>query len=167
MPVAQYLCDKCSGVLEKTASEKHPANLTYAPPNTTSYFFQCAAANCGAKFIAFEEESGKFNWAMKDEEAYRNILKGVNERLERTALKDEKEKLTQEKAQLDKMIADNPRKISILREEMENLKTQVKKLTDDYEEKATQAHNLEEAMTKGRKRSDDIDKRLKELIHVK
>lgn len=167
MPVAQFLCDNCGNVLEKIASEKYPANMTYAPPNTISHFFQCAGTNCNTKFVAFEEESGKWNWTVKDEEAFKNILKGVNERLERTVLKEEKEKLSQEKGELEKMINENPKKISIIRQEMESIKTQVKKLTDDYEEKATQANNLEEAIKKGRKRFEEIDKRLKELIHIK
>jgi chromosome segregation ATPase len=167
MPIAQYLCDHCGKVLEEIATEKYPANMTYAPPNTISHFFQCADTNCNAKFIAHEEESGKWNWEAKDQEAFKNILKGVNERQARLALKAEKEKLVQEKVQIEKMMAENPKKISIIRKEMENIKVQVNKLTDEYEERSKQCANLDEAIKKGRKRLEEIDKRLKELIHIK
>ena len=167
MPVAQYLCDHCGKVLEKIVSEKYPANRTYAPPNTTSHFFQCTNTSCNSKFIASEEESGKFIWDLKDEEAFRNILKSVNDRQERVALKEEKEKLTQEKAQIERMMAENPQKISVIKKELENVKMQVNKLTDEYEERTVQVGNLEEAIKKGKLRSEEIDKRLRELIHVK
>ena len=167
MPVAQYLCDDCGNILEEIATEKYPANMTYAPPNTTSHFFQCTNTDCNAKFIAVEDKIGKWNWELKDEEAFRNILKGVNERQERTVLKEEKEKLSQEKAQIEKMMAENPQKIAVIKKEMENIKTQVNKLTDEYEERGQQCANLDEAIKKGRKRLEEIDKRLKELIHIK
>jgi chromosome segregation ATPase len=167
MPVAQYLCDSCEKVLEKISSEKYPANMTYAPPNTTSHFFQCTNTSCNAKFIAYEEESGKLNWDLKDEENFKNILKSVNERQERTVLKDEKEKLSQEKAQVERMLNENPQKISVLKQDMENIKIQVNKLTDEYEERSVQSTNLEEALKKGRLRLEEIEKRLRELIHIK
>lgn len=167
MPVAQYLCDNCGKVLEKIVSEKYPANMTYAPPNTTSHLFQCTNTACNSKFIASEEGSGKFIWDLKEEEAFKNILKSVNERQERTILKEEKEKLTQEKAQIERMLTENPPKISIIKKEMENVKMQVNKLTDEYEERAVQAGNLEEAIKKGKLRLEEIDKRLRELIHIK
>ena len=167
MPKAQYLCDNCGKLLEETATEQSPANMTYASPNTTSHFYQCAAASCNAKFLAHEEESGKWNWESKEEEAFKNILKGVNERQERTVLKEEKEKLTQEKTQIDKMMSENPQKISVIKKEMDTIKAQVNKLTDEYEERSKQCNNLDEALKKGRKRLEEIDKRLKEMIHIK
>lgn len=167
MPKAQYLCDTCGNLLEEIVSEKYPANMTYAPPNTTSHFFQCSNTECNAKFIAAENESGKWSWEIKEEEAFRNILKGVNERLERTVLKEEKEKLTQEKAQIERMLSENPQKISVIKKEMENVKIQVNKLTDEYEERNKQCEHLEGAVKKGKNRLEEIDKRLKELIHIK
>jgi chromosome segregation ATPase len=91
----------------------------------------------------------------------------VHERQQRTVLKDEKEKITQERVQIEKMLAENPQKITIIKKEMDNLKAQVSKLTDEYEERSQQAANLDEAMKKGRRRMDEIDKRLKELVHIK
>jgi len=167
MPVIQYLCDHCGKVLEKIVSEKYPANLTYSPPNTISHFFQCSNPDCQAKFIAWEEDSGKLTWELKEEEIFKNILKGVSERKERAMLKEEKEKLNQEKAELERMLAENPQRISIIKKEMENIKIQVNKLTDEYEERSIQVTHLEEAMEKGRLRLQEIDKRLRELIHIK
>lgn len=167
MPVAQYLCDNCGKVLEEVANEKHPANMTYAPPNTTSHFFQCSNGECKAKFIAHEDEIGKWTWENKGQEVYDNILKGVHERQQRTVLKEEKEKITQERMQIEKMLAENPQKIAIIKKEMDNLKAQVSKLTDEYEERSQQCANLDEAMKKGRRRLEEIDKRLKELVHIK
>ena len=167
MPVAQYLCDSCSKVLEKIISEQYPANMTYAPPNTTSHFFQCMNASCNAKFIAYEEESSKLTWDLKDEENFKSILKSANERQERTVLKEEKGKLAQEKAQIERMVNENPQKISIIKKDMENIKIQVNNLTDEYEERSVQIANLEEALKKGRLRLEEIEKRLRELIHIK
>ncbi|MBN2467761.1 MAG: hypothetical protein JXD19_06380 [Deltaproteobacteria bacterium] len=167
MPIAQYLCDKCGKVLEQIASEEHPANMTYAPPNTRSHFFQCGDPKCNSKFLAFESPDGKWQWEIKEEEAFKSILKGVNERQERIILKEEKEKLTQEKLQLQKMVAENPKKIAVIKNELDNIKTQVNKLTDEYEERNNQSRNLEEAVKKGNQRLEEIDKRLKELIHIK
>ena len=167
MPVAQYLCDHCGKLLQEVASEQYPANMTYAPPNTTSRLYQCTDRNCNAKFVAHEEESGKWNWEAKEEEAFKNILKGVNERQERNALKEEKDKVSQEKAQIEKMMSENPQKISVIKKEMDTIKAQVNKLTDEYEERSKQCNNLDEALKKGRKRLEEIDKRLKELIHIK
>ena len=167
MPVAQYLCDTCGTILEEVAVEKHPANMTYAPPNTTSHLFQCKNTACNAKFIASEEASGKLTWEQKDEEAFKSILKSVNERQERNNLKEEKEKLGQEKSQIERMLAENPQKISVIKKEMENIKMQVNKLTDENEERSTQISNLEDALKKGQTRLEEIEKRLKELIHIK
>ena len=167
MPVAQYLCDNCSGLLEEIATEKYPANMTYAPPDTTSHLFQCTNTDCNAKFIANEDKEGKLDWEAKDEATFKNILKGVNERQERNVLKEEKEKLSQEKVQIEKMMTENPQKISVLKKEMGNIKDQVNKLTDEYEERSKQCANLDEALKKGRKRLEEIDKRMKELIHIK
>ncbi|MCX8011622.1 MAG: hypothetical protein N3A64_00490 [Desulfobacterota bacterium] len=137
MPVVQYLCDHCGKVLEKIVSEKYPANLTYSPPNTISHFFQCSASDCTAKFIAWEEESGKLIWELKEEETFQNILKGVNERKERAMLKEEKEKLIQEKAQLERMLSENPQRISIIKKEME----EVMKLSVPLKVKVNQGRN--------------------------
>ena len=167
MPKAQYLCDNCGKLLEEVATEQSPANMTYAPQNTNSHFYQCTDKSCNAKFLAHEEESGKWNWELKEEEAFNNILNGVKERQERTVLKEEKEKLTQEKTQIDKMMSENPQKISVIKKEMETIKAQVNKLTDEYEERSKQCNNLDEAIKKGRQRLEEIDKRLKELIHIK
>ena len=167
MPVAQYLCDHCGKILEEVISEKYPANMTYAPPHTTSRFFRCTNTSCNSKFIASEEESGKFIWDLKDEETFKNILKSANERQEHTVLKEEKEKLTQEKSQIERMLAENPQKILIIKKEMDNLKIQVNKLTDEYEERSVQAGNFEEAVKKGKLRLEEIDKKLRELMHIK
>jgi chaperonin cofactor prefoldin len=50
---------------------------------------------------------------------------------------------------------------------MENIKIQVNNLTDEYEKRSAQITNLEEAVKKGRLRLEEIEKRLRELIHVK
>jgi len=125
--------------------------MTYAPPNTTSHFFQCGNKDCATKFIAFENAEGKWEWELREENTFNNLLKGVKKRQERNALKEEKGKLTQEKGQLEKMIADNPKKIAVIKKEMENIKTQVNKLTDEYEKRGNQYTNLEEAMKRGKR----------------
>jgi len=167
MPVAQYLCDSCGNVLEKIISEKYPANMTYAPPSTTSHFFHCMNTSCNAKFIACEEESGKLTWDIKDEENFKSILKSVIERHERTVLREEKEKLAQEKAQIERMLNENPQKISVIKKDMENIKIQVNNLTDEFEQRSAQITNLEEALKKGRLRLEEVEKRLRDLIHIK
>jgi len=167
MPVAQYLCDNCKRVLEEVASEKHPANMTYSPPNTTSYLFKCTSNGCNSYFVAFEDRSGKWEWETRTKEVFENILKGINERREREALKEEKDKLQQEKVMLEKMVTENPKKVKVIKEEMDNIKTQVNKLTDEYEERSNQCENLEEAVRKGKTRLEEIEKRLIELMHIK
>lgn len=82
-------------------------------------------------------------------------------------LKEEKEKLTQEKVQIERMLNENPQKISVIKKDMENIKIQVNNLTDEYEKRSEQATNLEEALKKGRLRLEEIEKRLRELIHIK
>ena len=167
MPVAQFLCDECKSILEELASEQYPANMTYALPNTTSHLFRCSNPDCTACFVALENGSGKWQWGSKEEHVFENIYRGVQERQERVALKEEKERLQQEKVALEKMITENPKKIAVLRQEMENLKTQVNKLTDEYEERSNQCENFEEAVVKGRKRLEDIEKRMIVLAHIK
>ena len=167
MPVAQYLCDSCKNVLEKLASEEYPVNMTYAPPHTTSHLFQCGNKECGSYFLAIEDGTGKWQWEVKEDEVFKNILKGVQERQQRTALREEKERLQQEKSQLEKMITENPKKIKVIKQEMDTIKIQVNKLTDEYEERSNQCESLEEAVKKGNKRLEEIEKRLGELAHVK
>ena len=65
------------------------------------------------------------------------------------------------------MITENPKKITVIKDEMDNIKTQVNKLTDEYEERSNQCENLEEAVLKGRKRLDEVEQRLIELMHIK
>ena len=167
MPVAQYLCDRCKSVLDEIETETYPANMTYSPPNTTSHLFKCTSNGCKSFFVAFEDTAGRWEWEDREESVFNNILEGIKERREREALKEEKEKLQQEKSQLEKMITENPKKISVIKDEMDSIKTQVNKLTDEYEERSNQCENLEEAVMKGRKRLDEVEQRLVELMHIK
>lgn len=167
MPVAQYLCDNCKNVLDEVGSEKYPANMTYSPPHTISHLFRCTSNGCNSHFVAFEDSTGRWQWETREKHVFNKILEGINERREREALKEEKGKLQQEKAQLEKMVTENPKKISVIKGEMDNIKTQVNKLTDEYEERSIQCENLEEAVSKGKKRLEEVEKRLIELMHIK
>ncbi len=167
MPVAQYLCDNCKSILKEVAKEQYPANMTYAPANTNSYLFQCTSNGCSTFFVAFEDRSGKWKWEPREQKVFSNILQGIKDRQEREALKEEKGKLGQEKTQLEKMVAENPKKVSVIKQDMENIKIRVNKLTDEYEELSIQRENLEEAVRKGKKRLEEIEKRLIELMHIK
>ena len=59
--------------------------------------------------------------------------------------------MTQEKSQIDKMMGENPQKISVIKKEMDTIKAQVNKLTDEYEERSKQVNNfsIQQRQSKG------------------
>ena len=65
------------------------------------------------------------------------------------------------------MLNENPQKISVIKKDMENIKIQVNNLTDEFEQRSAQITNLEEALKKGRLRLEEVEKRLRDLIHIK
>lgn len=165
MPIAIYVCDICKKPLEHVASEAYPANMVYAAPNTTSYYYKCDQC---AKLLYGEELSGKpIEWQELDEQTWEGRMKGLEERKERNVLREEKEKLLAEKPEVARRIEETAEKIKGLDAILEDLRSKVQALSDKYDEQTERRNQLQRSLDADRPRLAEIDERLKELIHIK
>jgi len=165
MPIAIYVCDTCKKPLDLVASEGYPANMVYATPNATSYYYKCE--QCG-NLLYGEELPGKpIEWQELDKQTWEGRMKGLEERKERIALREEKEKLLAERPEVVRRIEEAEGKASELDRVLENLRIKVQALSDKYDEQAEKRNQLQQELDFNRPRLAEIDERLKELIHIK
>ena len=165
MPRAIYICDSCQQPLELIASEAYPANMVYAPPNSTSFYYRCEQCNI---LLYGEGLPGKpIEWQELDEQVWEGRIKGVKERRERGALREEKEHLLAEKPEVIHRIEAAEEKLNNLDNILQDLRTKVQALSDRYDEQSAKREQLQRALEADRQRFMEIEDRLKGLIHIK
>jgi len=165
MPKAIYICDSCKNPLELVASEAYPANMVYAPPNSTSFYYRCR--HC-AMLLYGEDLPGKpIDWQVLEEQTWEGRIKGLEERKERNALREEKEKLVAEKPELVGRIEKAEEQVVGLDNVLQELRSKVQALSDRYDEQSEKRSQIAEALDTDRERLTHIEERLKDLAHIK
>jgi len=165
MPTAIFICDACKNPLELIASETYPANMVYAPPNSTSFYYRCE--HCGVLLYGEGLPGKPIEWQELDKQVWEGRIKGLEERKERIALKEEKDKLLAEQPEVTGRIETAEEKITGMDKALNDLRTKVQTLTDQYDEQSARRNQLQRALDADRKRLAEIEERLKKLSHIK
>lgn len=165
MPKPIYLCDSCQKPLELVGTETYPANMVYASPNSTSYYYRCQ--HCDIMLYGEELPGKPVEWQQLDEKVWEGRIKGLEERKERVILRQEKEKLLAEKPEVARRIEAAEEKVVSLDTILQDLRAKVQALSDKYDEQAEKRDQLARALDADRQRLAEIEERLKELIHIK
>ncbi|MBW1972524.1 MAG: hypothetical protein JRI44_06785 [Deltaproteobacteria bacterium] len=144
-PTIKPLCDKCNIELTLVEEEKYPDNIAYGEKGSSHRYYECS--KCGATTILYQKIDGSiiFQDVGKDvwETRVANIKSRKNKKLESakialeedlSKIEEELKKFNQEKAALEKELAEKKIFVEKLGSKIENLMEKRKKMYKELSE---------------------------------